>query len=222
MFTNGVEWAGARLGLSEAAVGSPLAAVGTALPETIVPAVALVISRGNLGPQSEVGVGAIVGAPLMLSTSALFVMAIAALAFRGKRCTTALRLPRSDAHRNLAFFLPPFVSALRIPSRVRAKVSTFRGSTGLPRRIHSKYNPYSIFVSGRSSPAQDYTRRCYVSYADFFQWVTLTASRSIAASRARCRVWESPDGRSVWSHLRSSTAIFAPSNSSHGPTNCAN
>jgi hypothetical protein len=136
----------------------------------------------------------------------LFVMAIAALAFRGKRCTTALRLPRSDAHRNLAFFLPPFVSALRIPSRVRAKVGTFRGSTGLPRRIHSKYNPYSIFVSGRSSPAQDYTRRCYVSYADFFQWVTLTASRSIAASRAR---WREQFGRMLIEAFACGVAVAA-------------
>ncbi len=37
VFTNGVEWLGKRLNLSEGAVGSVLAAVGTALPETMVP-----------------------------------------------------------------------------------------------------------------------------------------------------------------------------------------
>jgi cation:H+ antiporter len=41
MFTNGIEWAGSKFQISEAAVGSLLAAVGTALPETFVPAVAL-------------------------------------------------------------------------------------------------------------------------------------------------------------------------------------
>ena len=34
-FTNAVEWLGKRLELAEGAVGSVLAAVGTALPETL-------------------------------------------------------------------------------------------------------------------------------------------------------------------------------------------
>ena len=41
LFTNGVEWGGHKLAIAEAAVGSLLAAVGTALPETFVPAAAL-------------------------------------------------------------------------------------------------------------------------------------------------------------------------------------
>ena len=41
LFTNGVEWVGEGYGLSEGAVGSVLAAVGTALPETILPIVAV-------------------------------------------------------------------------------------------------------------------------------------------------------------------------------------
>jgi cation:H+ antiporter len=112
MFTNGVEWAGHHLSLSEAAVGSLLAAVGTALPETLIPAVALLMSRGRPGAHSEVGVGAIVGAPLMLSTIALFVMGVAALGFRGRRGRSALRVPRIDARRDLAFFMPVFVAML--------------------------------------------------------------------------------------------------------------
>lgn len=40
LFTNGVEWLGSRLGLSEGTVGNLLAAVGTALPESIIPLVA--------------------------------------------------------------------------------------------------------------------------------------------------------------------------------------
>ncbi len=112
IFTNGVEWAGHHLSLSEAAVGSLLAAVGTALPETLIPAVALVMSGGRTDVHSEVGVGAIIGAPLMLSTIALFVMGVAALGFRSRRLRVALRVPRTDARRDLGFFLPVFVAAL--------------------------------------------------------------------------------------------------------------
>jgi cation:H+ antiporter len=112
MFTNGVEWVGHHLSLSEAAVGSLLAAVGTALPETLIPAVALIMSRGVPGAHSEVGVGAIVGAPLMLSTIALFVMGVAALGFRRRRGRIALRVPRVDARRDLAFFLPVFIATV--------------------------------------------------------------------------------------------------------------
>ncbi|MGZ6210959.1 MAG: sodium:calcium antiporter [Candidatus Binataceae bacterium] len=114
MFTNGVEWAGHHLSLSEAAVGSLLAAVGTALPETLIPAVALIMSHGVPGAHSEVGVGAIVGAPLMLSTIALFVMGVAALGFRRRRGRIALRVPRIDARRDLVFFLPVFIATVRL------------------------------------------------------------------------------------------------------------
>ncbi|HEV2171510.1 MAG TPA: hypothetical protein VGR40_11205, partial [Candidatus Binatus sp.] len=85
LFTNGVEWAGHRLKIAEAAVGSLLAAVGTALPETFIPAVALLSGRESPAAHTAVGLGAIVGAPLMLSTIALLVMGIAALAFRRRR-----------------------------------------------------------------------------------------------------------------------------------------
>ncbi|MGH7914109.1 MAG: sodium:calcium antiporter [Candidatus Binataceae bacterium] len=112
VFTNGVEWVGHHLSLAEAAVGSLLAAVGTALPETLIPAVALIMSRGVAGAHSEVGVGAIIGAPLMLSTIALFVMGVAALGFRRRRGHIALRVPRMDARRDLGFFLPVFVATI--------------------------------------------------------------------------------------------------------------
>ena len=115
LFTNGVEWAGHHLSLSEAAVGSLLAAVGTALPETLIPAVALATSHGVPGAHSEVGAGAIIGAPLMLSTVALFVMGMAAQASATaageSRCSR-----RIDARRDLAFFLPVFIATLPLVS----------------------------------------------------------------------------------------------------------
>jgi cation:H+ antiporter len=70
LFTNGVEWAGHRLHIAEAAVGSLLAAVGTALPETFIPAIALIVGGTSLSAHSEVGVGAIVGAPPIESDEA--------------------------------------------------------------------------------------------------------------------------------------------------------
>jgi len=114
LFTNGVEWLGARLGIAEAAVGSLLAAVGTALPETLIPLIALVIGRGRSAEHSAVGIGAIIGAPLMLSTVTMLVMAIAALVFRKRRGRTALAVAGEDVRRDLAFFLPSLLAVTLI------------------------------------------------------------------------------------------------------------
>ena len=64
LFTNGIEWFGRKLELAEGAVGSVLAAVGTALPETMIPIIAILFAGG--ASASAVGVGAILGAPFML------------------------------------------------------------------------------------------------------------------------------------------------------------
>jgi len=85
LFTNGIEWLGRRLGLGEGAVGSVLAAVGTALPETLIPIIAIVF--GTAEGSHEVGVGAILGAPFMLSTLAMFVTGLGVLAYRDRRST---------------------------------------------------------------------------------------------------------------------------------------
>jgi len=75
LFTNGIEWFGRKLGLAEGAVGSVLAAVGTALPETMIPIIAILFSSGE--HSEDVGLGAILGAPFMLATLAMFVTGIA-------------------------------------------------------------------------------------------------------------------------------------------------
>jgi len=77
LFTNGIEWFGRKLELAEGAVGSVLAAVGTALPETMIPIIA--IGFGTGAATHAVGVGAILGAPFMLSTLAMFVTGVAVL-----------------------------------------------------------------------------------------------------------------------------------------------
>ena len=63
-FTNGIELVGRRLSFSQAVVGSILAAVGTALPETILPIVAI-FSHGSTASK-EIGVGAIADAEKIL------------------------------------------------------------------------------------------------------------------------------------------------------------
>ena len=108
LFTNALEHLGERIGLSQGVVGSVFAAVGTALPETAVPIVAVLTGRGEAG--HEIGVGAILGAPLMLSTLAFFLLGAMALLRRGVRASvdpepTGLR-------RDLRFFLLAFVLAV--------------------------------------------------------------------------------------------------------------
>lgn len=77
LFTNGIEWFGRKLELAEGAVGSVLAAVGTALPETMIPIIAIGFGSGE--SSDEIGVGAILGAPFMLATLAMFVTGLAVL-----------------------------------------------------------------------------------------------------------------------------------------------
>jgi cation:H+ antiporter len=84
LFTNGIEWFGRKLELAEGAVGSVLAAVGTALPETMIPIIAI-LTGGGSSASHGVGVGAILGAPFMLSTLAMFVTGVAVLAVARNR-----------------------------------------------------------------------------------------------------------------------------------------
>ena len=55
LFTNAVEWIGHRLGLGEGAVGSVLAAVGTAMPETLIAIVALLDATEGVGTGCDRG-----------------------------------------------------------------------------------------------------------------------------------------------------------------------
>lgn len=47
--TNGIEWIGRKFKLSESVVGSILAAIGTALPETFIPTIAIFFIGGGRG-----------------------------------------------------------------------------------------------------------------------------------------------------------------------------
>lgn len=76
-FVNGVEWVGHKLNVTQTATGTVLAAFGTALPESIVTLVAT--GFGNSAAQAEIGVGAAIGGPLVLSTVAYGIVAAALL-----------------------------------------------------------------------------------------------------------------------------------------------
>jgi cation:H+ antiporter len=109
LFTNALEHLGARLGISEGVTGSLFAAVGTALPETLVPLLALSAGSGNAQINADIGTGAILGAPLMLSTLSTFLMTAAVLPRRGLR--GRLHPERSGLLRDLNFFIAAFALA---------------------------------------------------------------------------------------------------------------
>src|SRR5215203_4915473 len=111
LFTNAVEWIGHRLGMGEGAVGSLLAAVGTAMPETLIAIVALIE-----GSKSEdIAVGAIVGAPFLLATLAMGLVGLTAYIYRRRRAQgIELRAHVPTLDRDLAFFMVFFGLALAL------------------------------------------------------------------------------------------------------------
>ncbi len=109
LFTNAVEWIGHRLQLGEGAVGSVLAAVGTATPETLIAIVALLeASEGS----EDVAIGAIVGAPFLLATLAMGLVGLFAYLYRGRREQgLSLAAHGPTLERDLLFFLAFFAAA---------------------------------------------------------------------------------------------------------------
>src|SRR3954449_11147390 len=109
LFTNAVEWLGHRLALGQGAVGSVLAAVGTATPETLIAIIALISAEEG---SEDVAIGAIVGAPFLLGTLAMGLVGLFAYLYRERR-DQGVRL---EAHaptleRDLLFFLAFFAVA---------------------------------------------------------------------------------------------------------------
>ncbi|MBZ4655346.1 MAG: Sodium/calcium exchanger rane region [Peptococcaceae bacterium] len=112
VFTNGVEWLGKKLCLNEGAVGSILAAVGTALPETMIPVIAILFGGGH-AEASHIGIGAILGAPFMLGTLAFFITGIAVMVNKRKRPDyPRMHINTEIMSRDLAFFLVVYSVAI--------------------------------------------------------------------------------------------------------------
>jgi cation:H+ antiporter len=120
LFTNAIEWLGKRFDLSEGAVGGVLAAIGTTLPETSIPIIAIFFGTGRA--EAEVGLGAILGAPFMLSTLVIPILALLLLVYAGLGKRTALfKLNYRDVTGDLSFFMAAYSVALAcvfVPSRL--------------------------------------------------------------------------------------------------------
>lgn len=117
VFTNALEHFGERIGISEGVTGSLFAAVGTAMPESMVPIVAVFAGTANAELNAEIGTGAILGAPLMLSTLSMSLMAFSVAGRRG--AFGHLRPERTGLQRDLTFFLIAFgiaLAALFVPA----------------------------------------------------------------------------------------------------------
>lgn len=123
IFSNSVEWLGARLNLSHGITGSLLAAVGTALPETMVPLVAIFwgIDRGTLvkvlmgkadsfNSVNQISMGAIIGAPFMLSTIAFFLIGLSSWIYfkTRRRKSRVIYMDETVLERDLTFFIISF------------------------------------------------------------------------------------------------------------------
>ncbi len=169
IFTNALEHLGERLKISEGVTGSLFAAVGTALPETMVPLLALAGGTANQSVNEEIGVGAILGAPLMLATLTTFLMTVAVLRSRGLR--GAIMPERSGFVRDLNYFLVAFaiaalamfvphrewyaragLSALLVGLYVVYVVMTFRASKGLVNEGHGTEAPSPMLLSRLGLP----------------------------------------------------------------------
>jgi cation:H+ antiporter len=111
VFTNAVEWAGLRLGLGQGAVGSVLAAVATAMPESLIPVIAIITGGQQADP---VAIGAIIGAPFLLGTLALAVCGGAALIYRGRRVSPRLQPDRAAMSRDLYVVLGALALAIAV------------------------------------------------------------------------------------------------------------
>jgi cation:H+ antiporter len=108
-FVNGVEWFGQKLNLGATATGTILAAFGTALPESAVTFVAVIL--GRTPEQKDIGVGAALGGPLVLATIAYAVVGVALWMNRYhlKRADHLVRVEHGRLARDQSWFLAIFV-----------------------------------------------------------------------------------------------------------------
>jgi cation:H+ antiporter len=112
LFTNAVEWIGHRMELGEGAVGSLLAAVGTAMPETLIAIVAIIDAAEGA---DQVAIGAIVGAPFLLGTLAMGLVGLFAYIYRRRREQgLELKAHRPTLERDLLFFIFFFAVSLTL------------------------------------------------------------------------------------------------------------
>lgn len=106
LFSNALEHLGERIQISTGVTGSIFAAISTALPETMVPLLAIIAGTNDRQVNEEISVGAILGAPLMLSTLSTFIMNISVIKKRGMKGYISPEI--TGFKRDLNFFLAAF------------------------------------------------------------------------------------------------------------------
>jgi len=108
-FVNGVEWVGRKMHLGATTTGTLLAAFGTALPESAVTFVAVVVGKDPA--QKDIGVGAALGGPLVLATIAYAVIGAVLLMNRKRlqRADTCVDVDHKRLSRDQMWFLAIFV-----------------------------------------------------------------------------------------------------------------
>lgn len=115
-FTNAIENLGEKLNIGHEFTGSVLAAVGTALPETILPLVAIYMaSQGAIeavGAKNDIAIGAILGAPFLLSTLAMFLLGLSIYTHQKSRKSNVLQVNAKHLERDLVYFLKVFFIAI--------------------------------------------------------------------------------------------------------------
>ena len=145
LFTNAVEWLGHRIELGTGAVGSIIAGISTALPESVIPVIAII---GGKEGSEGVAIGAIIGAPFMLATIAMALVGLSAIAFKRRRAQgESLDAHRPTLKRDLAFFLLVFAAALALGAGAPAAVRY--ASAPLFVLAYALYIAFSIRSSGR-------------------------------------------------------------------------
>lgn len=177
LFTNAVEHIGRIFKLSHQATGGLLAAVGTALPETSIPVIAVIF--GSKGHGEAVGVGAILGAPFMLATLALALLGFTVLIARatGRRQSLVLSIDTMAFRFELRVFLACFVGLLVI-SLLNLPWLKFTAAVALV-CLYAWYVKYSLSLKARKGEV--YTKVLYMERYAGMPLEVKTVSLQLAA-----------------------------------------
>jgi cation:H+ antiporter len=111
-FVNGIEWVGVKAGFSQNAVGTVLAAFGTALPESVVTFVAVIFGRDAAA--RDIGVGAALGGPLVLATIAYPIVGLMLMITRSQPARAPLDVNGRRLARDQGWFLLIFAGKIAL------------------------------------------------------------------------------------------------------------
>ena len=115
VFTNAVEWLGHRLDMGEGATGSILTAVGTAMPETLIPVVAII--GGGEGSE-DVAIGAIIALVMIV---AIYLLPVIIASTRSVNNTAAIAVVNIFLGWTFFGWIAALVWALAEPDSDRCK-----------------------------------------------------------------------------------------------------